>query len=70
MAEGIHLVKAKLRLMSSAMTATVANPLLSLVEDVVAVVATILSVLLPVLVLVAAVILSVVVFRRFREPTS
>ena len=70
MAEGVHLVKAKLRLMSSAMTATVANPLLSLVEDVVALVATILSVLLPVLVLAGAVILSVVVFRRFREPAS
>ena len=70
MAEGIHLVKAKLRVLSSAMTATIANPLLSLVEDVVAVVATILSVLLPVLVLVAAVILSVFVFRRVREPTS
>ena len=70
MAEGVHLVKAKLRLMSSALTATVANPVLSLLEDIVALIATILSVLLPVIVLVLMIGVGVVVFRRFREPIS
>ena len=70
MAEGVHLVKAKLRLMSSALTATVANPLLSLFEDFVAVVATALSFLVPVLVLVVTVVLALFVFQRFRKPVS
>jgi hypothetical protein len=54
MAEGVHLVKAKVRLMSTALTATIANPFISFLEDAVAVVTTVLSFLVPILVLVLA----------------
>tara|TARA_Y100000589_G_C26638163_1_gene420919 strand:- start:65 stop:532 length:468 start_codon:yes stop_codon:yes gene_type:complete len=67
MAEGVHLVKAKLRLMSSAFTATLANPIISLIEDVVAIVSTLLAVLLPVLIIALLVILAVFGFRRLRD---
>ena len=59
MAQGVHLVKAKLRVMSSALTATVANPFLSIIEDLLALVATVLAFLLPVLLFLAAVGVSV-----------
>ena len=65
MAQGVHLVKAKLRLLSSALTATVANPFLSIIEDVLALVATILAFLLPVLLFVAAVLVSLWGFRTW-----
>ena len=67
MAEGVHLLKAKLRLMSSAMTATIANPFLSLIEDVVALIATVVSLLLPILVLLSAVVVGVWVYRRWNS---
>lgn len=65
MAQGVHLVKAKLRLLSSALTATVANPFLSIIEDVLALMATILAFLLPVLLFVAAVLVSLWGFRTW-----
>ena len=65
MAQGVHLVKAKLRLLSSALTATVANPFLSIIEDVLALMATILAFLLPVLLFVAAVLVSFWGFRTW-----
>ena len=65
MAQGVHLVKAKLRLLSSALTATVANPFLSIIEDVLALVATIMAFLLPVLLVLAALALSVWGFRTW-----
>jgi uncharacterized membrane protein len=49
-AGGVHLVKAKLRLLSSALTMAVANPILSLLEDLLAVIGTVLSFLMPLLV--------------------
>lgn len=48
----MHLVKAKVRLASSVLTGTLANPLLSLAEDFVALLGVVLSVVVPVLVLV------------------
>jgi len=56
MAEGVHLVKAKARLLSSAMTATIANPLISLMEDVLAIVSTVLAIVLPFVVVAIALI--------------
>ncbi len=56
LAEGVHLVKAKLRLWSSALTATIANPLLSLFEDVLAVVSTVLAFLLPFIAFAVAIV--------------
>ena len=63
MAEGVHLVKAKARLLSSAMTATIANPLLSLMEDFLAIVSTILAIVLPFVVVALALVGSFVGFR-------
>ena len=63
MAQGVHLVKAKLRLLSSALTATVANPFVSIIEDILALMATILAFLLPVLLFVAAILVSFWGFR-------
>ena len=67
MAQGIHLIKAKLRLLSSALTATIANPFISLMEDIVALLATILAFLLPILVFVLAVVASVWGFKLWRS---
>ena len=65
MAQGVHLVKAKLRLLSSALTATVANPFVSIIEDILALMATILAFLLPVLLFVAAILASLWGFRAW-----
>lgn len=65
MAQGVHLVKAKLRLLSSALTATVANPFVSIIEDILALMATILAFLLPVLLFVAAILVSFWGFRAW-----
>jgi hypothetical protein len=51
MAEGVHLVKAKVRLMSTALTATIANPFISFLEDIVAVITTVLAFVVPILIL-------------------
>ncbi|MGB0638980.1 MAG: DUF4126 domain-containing protein, partial [Myxococcota bacterium] len=64
MAEGVHLVKAKVRLMSTALTATIANPFISLLEDIVAVITTVLAFLVPVL--VSAIGAALIVWLGFR----
>ena len=65
MAQGGHRVKAKVRLLSSALTATVANPFLSIVEDVLALIATVMAFLLPVLLFITACGLSIWGFRTW-----
>jgi len=70
MAQGVHLVKAKLRLLSSALTATIANPFISLVEDVFALVATILAFFLPILVFGLAIVASVWGFTLWKKRKS
>ena len=67
MAQGVHLIKANLRLMSSALTATIANPLMSVFEDLLAIFATIMAFLLPVLVFALAAAASVWGFRVWRR---
>jgi hypothetical protein len=57
-----HAVKASLRAASTATTAGVANPLLSIVEDVFAFANALVAILLPWLVLVMAVLLAITVF--------
>ena len=47
-AEAVHVAKAKVRLMSSALTGTVANPFLSVGEDAMALAAIVMSILVPV----------------------
>lgn len=63
MAEGVHLVKAKVRLWSSALTAAIANPFLSLLEDCVAAIAIVLAILFPVVVIAFAVVGGAIGYR-------
>jgi len=70
LAQGVHLVKAKLRLLSSALTATIANPFISLVEDIFALVATALALLMPILVFCLAIVASVWGFRLWKKRKS
>ena len=63
LAEGVHLVKAKVRLMSSALTATLANPIVSFVEDSVAMLGTTMLVLAPILVVVIATVVALLGIR-------
>jgi hypothetical protein len=66
----VHLAKSKLRLVSSVTTAGLGNPVLSLAEDVGALLGVALALLLPVLMLVALVLAGVVgslVLRRLRR---
>jgi hypothetical protein len=68
MAEGVHLIKAKVRLLSTALTATIANPFISLFEDFVAVITTVLSFVVPLVVLVVvSVLIAIGGFRFIRS---
>lgn len=74
-AGGVHLVKAKARVASTAFTAGVANPVLSLIEDLVAVIGVVLAILIPVVVAITIVIFlglaTFLLIRRFqRMPTA
>jgi uncharacterized membrane protein len=64
----VHVVKAKVRLLSSALTTGLGNPVLSLIEDIVALVGSILSMVVPFLlvaVLALAIVGVVFAVRRF-----
>ena len=69
----VHIVKAKARLLSSALTAGIGNPILSLIEDAVALIGSILSVIVPFLIVVVvalAIIGIYVAVRRFALPAA
>ena len=69
----VHIVKAKARLLSSALTAGIGNPILSLIEDIVALIGSILSVIVPFLIVVVvalAIIGIYVAVRRFALPAA
>jgi uncharacterized membrane protein len=69
----VHIVKAKVRLLSSALTTGLGNPILSVIEDAVALVGSILSVVVPFLIvaLLALAIVGVVfAVRRFTPRTT
>ena len=69
----VHIVKAKARLLSSALTAGIGNPILSLIEDIVALIGSILSVIVPFLIVVVvalAIIGIYVAVRRFALPAT
>lgn len=63
----VHVLKAKTRLVSSAVTAGLGNPLLSLLEDVVAVAGSIVSMLLPLLALVVLLLAVVLLWLGLRH---
>ena len=69
-AEGVHLTKAKARLMSTAFTGSIANPILSVLEDIASFIGVIMAVLVPFLVLGGAFgfVLAVWLWRRRRRP--
>lgn len=66
-AEAVHVAKAKARLMSSALTGTVANPILSSAEDVVAIFGVVLSILMPVLGLAVMLLLTAWILTRWQQ---
>lgn len=68
-AETVHIAKAKLRLLSTAFTGTLANPVLSTVEDVAALSGVVLALLVPAigLVVVLALALAVMLWGRRRR---
>lgn len=66
-AEVVHLAKAKTRLLSTALTGTLANPVLSVGEDLAALMAVVLAFLVPGLVLVGMVVLAAWLLRRWRR---
>jgi len=69
----VHIVKAKARLLSSALTAGIGNPILSLIEDAVALIGSVLSVIVPFLIVVVvalAIIGIYVAVRRFALPAT
>ena len=66
-AEAVHVAKAKVRLMSSALTGTVANPILSVGEDAMAVVGVVLSVLVPVLGLAVMLMLTAWILMKWQK---
>lgn len=68
-AEGIHLTKAKARVLSTAFTGTIANPFLSVLEDIAAVLGVILAWIVPIVVVggAFAFVLTVWLWRRSRR---
>ena len=69
----VHIVKAKARLLSSVVTAGIANPILSLIEDGVALVGAIAAITVPFLlaaVIVLSVVMLIVLIRRRRLRAS
>lgn len=67
LAGGIHFLKAKLRALSTAVSGTLANPFLSIAEDIVALVGALLSVLAPLITVFLAVTALVWAGRRLRR---
>lgn len=65
MAQGVHLVKAKLRVLSTTLTAGVASPFLSILEDAIAVITAVLALLLPMLAFSLAVAASILGYRAW-----
>ena len=67
LAGGIHFLKAKLRTLSSAMSATIANPFLSIVEDLLALIGATLSILAPMVTALLVLALLAWATRRLRR---
>ena len=66
-AEAVHVAKAKVRVRSSALTGTVANPILSTAEDAAAVVGIVLSILVPILGLAVMLMLTAWILTRWQK---
>lgn len=66
-AGAVHLGKSNLRLVSTGVTAGVANPLLSVLEDVLALAGSVLSLVFPLFVLALGLVAALVIFRLRRR---
>jgi hypothetical protein len=66
-AGGVHAAKATIRPVVTATTGGLGNPVVSTVEDIVALVVSVLSILLPVLTFIALVVLVAVIWRKWRR---
>lgn len=66
-AGAVHLTKAKVRLASSATTAGIGNPLLSIAEDIAAFVGTLVSFVFPLLVVAVVLISLILIWRGIRR---
>ncbi|MCK6521523.1 DUF4126 domain-containing protein [Myxococcota bacterium] len=69
-AEVIHLGKAKLRVLSSAFTGTIGNPILSVLEDIAAFIAVAAAVLVPALALLTMTVFALYLVRRWRRKAA
>jgi hypothetical protein len=67
LAGGVHTAKATVRPVVTATTGGLGNPVVSTIEDVVALVVSVLSILLPVLTFIALVVLVIVIWRKWRR---
>jgi hypothetical protein len=68
-AAAVHVSKAQVRLASSVATVGVANPLISFLEDVAALVGSLLSLFFPLIVVLGLFVAVIVVWRLLRTPT-
>ncbi len=67
LAGGVHTAKATVRPVVTATTGGLGNPVVSTVEDIIALVVSVLSILLPVLTFIALVVLVIVIWRKWRR---
>jgi hypothetical protein len=67
LAGGVHATKATVRPIVTATTGGLGNPVVSTVEDIVALVVSVMSILLPILTFLAIVVLAVVIWRKWRR---
>ncbi len=67
LAGGVHTAKATVRPVVTATTGGLGNPVVSTVEDIVALVVSVMAILLPILTFIALVVLVAVIWRRWRR---
>lgn len=66
-AGGVHATKATVRPVVTATTGGLGNPVVSTLEDIVALVVSVMAILLPILTFIAIVVLAVLIWRKWRR---
>jgi hypothetical protein len=66
-AGGVHATKATVRPVITATTGGLGNPVVSTIEDIVALVVSVMAILLPILTFIAIVVLTVLIWRKWRR---
>lgn len=67
LAGGVHTAKATVRPVVTATTGGLGNPVVSTIEDIVALVVSVMAILLPVLTFIAIVVLAALIWRKWRR---